>query len=115
MAREIKDPSTPKRPRRPPATTPEDRERQLQGLAYDLAEKQLRAGTASSQVISQLLKSGTQREKLEQQRLMREVDLLQKKAEGMESAIRMEEKYDAAIKAMREYGGHDPEDHLDDS
>lgn len=114
MAIERDMPGQKKTPRRPPATTPEDRERQLQALAYDLAEKQLRAGTASSQIITQLLRSGTERERLEQERLMREVDLLQKKAEGMESAIRMEEKYDLAIRAMREYGGHDPDQELGD-
>jgi hypothetical protein len=35
-----------------PALTPEARENQLVSLAVDLAEKQLREGTASSQVIT---------------------------------------------------------------
>lgn len=35
-----------------PALTPEARENQLISLASDLAEKQLREGTASSQVIT---------------------------------------------------------------
>lgn len=106
-ARKVSDQS--KSPRRPPATSPEDSERRLQALAFELAEKQLRDGTISSTVLAQLVKSGTSRERLEQQRLMREVDLLERKAQGMESAIRMEEKYDAAIAAMRAYGGHDAE------
>ena len=40
-----------------PALTPEARENQLVSLAVDLAEKQLREGTASSQVITSLFKA----------------------------------------------------------
>ena len=39
-----------------PALTPEARENQLISLAVDLAEQQLRDGTASSQVITHFLK-----------------------------------------------------------
>lgn len=96
------------RSRRPPATTREGRESQIASLAYDLAEKQIREGTASSQTISHFLKLGSTREKLEQERLMREVNLMEKKAESMASAQRMEELYEEAIAAMRAYGGHEP-------
>lgn len=92
----------------PPAPTPEVRENQLQSLAYDLAEKQLREGTASAQVISQLLKLGSSREKLEQERMKEEVGLLQAKAEMMESAKRVEALYGEALNAMRSYAGQDP-------
>lgn len=107
--------ATPREPkaksrRRPPATTPEARENQMISLAVDLAEKQMREGTASSQTISHYLKLGSTRERLEQQRLMREVDLLQKKAEGMASATRVEELYEKAITAMRSYAGQEPEE-----
>lgn len=107
MATERKQTS---RTRRPPATTPEDYERRLQGLAYELAERQLRDGSISATVLAQLVKSGSQRERMEQERLKAQVELDVRKAEGMESAIRMEEKYDAAINAMRAYGGHDVEE-----
>lgn len=102
------------RPRRPPATTPEAREKQLIALAVDAAEKQIREGTASSQVISHFLKLGSTREQLEQQRLMREVDLLEKKAEGMESAKRVEELYTKAIESMKTYAGQEPTRAYDD-
>ena len=98
------------RKRRPPATTPEARENQMISLAVDLAEKQMREGTASSQTIQHYLKLGSTRERLEQQRLMREVDLLEKKAEGMASAVRVEELYEKAIMAMRSYAGQEPEE-----
>lgn len=107
MVSERKNPGS-SRPRRPPATTPEAREKQLISLAYDVAEKQLRDGTASSQIITQLMKAGTTREKVEQSRLMREVELLEKKAESMESVKRVEELYTKAIDAMRNYGGQEP-------
>ena len=51
-----------------PALTPEAREGQLVSLAVDLAEQQLRDGTASSQVITHYLKLGSMREKLERER-----------------------------------------------
>lgn len=96
------------KPRRRPATTPEARENQMVALAHDLAEKQLRNGTASSQVISHYLKLGSSREKLEQERLAMEVDLLGAKKEMMESAKRVEELYGKALDAMRSYAGHEP-------
>ena len=46
-----------------PALTPEARENQLVSLAVDLAEKQLREGTASSQVITHYLKLGSTKRK----------------------------------------------------
>lgn len=47
-----------------PALSPEARENQLVSLAVDLAEKQLREGTASSQVITHYLKLGSTKEKI---------------------------------------------------
>ena len=92
--------------RRRPATTPEARENQLISLAVDLAERQLRDGTASSQVLSHYLKLGSSREKLEQERLRGENKLLVAKAEAMESAKRVEELYGQALNAMRSYSGN---------
>lgn len=91
--------------KRPPAKTPEQRENQLISLAVDLAEKQLRNGEASSQVISYYLKLGSSREKLEQERLARENELLQAKSEALASAKRVEELYSQALNAMRAYAG----------
>ena len=95
----------PKRTRRPPATTPEARENQLIAKAVDLAERQLEDGTASAQVISHYLKLGSSREKLEQERISREVDLLRIKKEQIESEKRVEELYSEALRAMRNYAG----------
>lgn len=89
----------------PPATTPEARENQMIALAVDLAEKQLRDGTASSAVITHYLKLATQREKLEQDMLMHKTKLMEAKTEAIESAQRIEELYSEAINAMRKYSG----------
>lgn len=94
--------------KRRPATTPEGRENQLISLAVDLAEKRLREGTASAQEITQLLKLGSSRERLEQERLMYENQLVQAKIEAMASAQRVEDLYAKAIDAMRSYAGNEP-------
>lgn len=113
MVRRKEEP-TEKPPRRRPATTPEARENQLVSLAVDLAERQLKDGSASSQVISHYLKLGSSREKLEQERLRRENVLLKTKAEAMESAKRVEELYGQALSAMRSYAGQTFTDAMDD-
>lgn len=89
-----------------PAISPEARENQLISLAIDLAEKQLREGTASSQVISHYLKLGTTREKLEQEMKQEELKLVKAKTEALQSQKRLEEKYTAALEAMKSYSGH---------
>lgn len=97
-----------------PATNPESREQQMINLAVDLAEKQMLEGTASSQVITHFLKLGTEKAKLERVKLEKETELLTAKTESLESAKRMEELYEKAIKAMQNYAGHGDEDEYDD-
>lgn len=94
-----------------PALTPEARENQLISLAVDLAEQQLRDGTASSQVISHYLKLGSTRASLEKEKLERENELLRAKTENLESAKRIEDLYKDALNAMSRYqGAGDPDD-----
>lgn len=95
--------------RRPPATTIEARENQLISLAVDLAEKQLREGSASSQVITHYLKLGTTRAELEKQKLERENELLLAKTENLKSQQHVEELYAQAIAAMNRYNGLESE------
>lgn len=102
------------RPKRPPATTPEARENQLISTAVDLAEKQMLEGSASSQVIVHFLKLGTSRERLEQERIKHENELLQAKVESLASAARVEELYRNALAAMRSYAGHGETDEFED-
>jgi hypothetical protein len=94
------------RPRRV-ANTPEGRETQLVSATFDLAEKQILEGTVSSQVMVHFLKLGTERERLERQRLQNENLLLSAKVDAMASAKHREELYAEALKAMRTYSGND--------
>lgn len=96
-----------------PAITPEARENQLISLAVDLAERQLREGTASSQVITHYLKLGSTREKLERERLEEENKLLRAKSKAIENAEEVKVLYEAALKAMRNYGGQGDPDEYD--
>lgn len=97
-----------------PAMTPQEMENRLISLANDLAERQLRDGTASAQVISQLLKLGSSRERLEQQRIGYENELMRVKKEALESQARTEVLYKEALQAMRSYSGQDPIDFGDE-
>jgi hypothetical protein len=102
------------KPRRPPATTPEGRENQLIAMAVDLAEKQLAEGTASSQVITHFLQLGTTRERLQQEKLRQENELLRTRRESIASGARVEELYSKALSAMRSYAGHEEEEEYEE-
>lgn len=109
-----KKPEEPARNRRPPATTPKARENQLISLAVDLAEEQIRKGTASSQVITHFLKLGSTREKLEQIKIAKETELLTAKSEAFNSGKDVKVLYENALNAMRKYSGQDEEDEFVD-
>src|ERR1700761_5970128 len=94
-------------PQRPPATTLESRENQVIAAAYDLAERQILEGKASSQVITHFLKLGSTREQLEKERLQQENLLTAAKIESLQSAKRMEELYNKALSAMKTYAGQE--------
>lgn len=89
-----------------PALTPEARENQLISMAVDLAEQQIRDGTASSQVITHFLKLGSMRERLERERLEEENKLLRAKTKALEEQKEMKEIYVDALNAMRRYSGN---------
>lgn len=114
MASRRESESKDKQTRRRPATTPEGRENQLVSLAVDLVEKRLRNGTATSQEVTHFLKLGSSRERLEQERLMKENELLQAKTEAIASAARIEELYTTALNAMRSYAGQEPNETRND-
>lgn len=90
-----------------PARTPEEREQQIVSMAYDYAEKQFREGKASSQVTTYFLKLGSEKERMEREKLETENKLLLAKIEALEVAKNTEALYGEAIKAMKHYGGHD--------
>lgn len=88
-----------------PAISDEGRENQVIAMAYDLAEQQIRDGTASSQVITHFLKLGSAREKMEREILAEQKKYMMAKTENLEANKRMEELYKEALDAFRVYNG----------
>lgn len=94
-----------KRSRDAPATTPEARENQLISLAVDLAEQQLRDGTASAQVITHYLKLGSTKERLEKELLAKQKDLIDAKTKNINAQNESKELYEQALLVFRKYSG----------
>ena len=101
------DKSGTKKRRTAPATSPERQENQMIALAMDLAEKQLREGTASAMVIAHFLKQGSIKEQYERELLKEKAEMMAAKTEMLKSARRIEELYSNALKAMRTYSGQE--------
>ena len=88
-----------------PALSPEARDNQLISLTYDLVEQRLLDGTATSQETCHFLKLGSQKAKVELEKLKLEKDLIIAKTEAYKSAEVIESMYTDVINAMREYSG----------
>lgn len=98
-----------------PALTPQSRENQMISLAMDLVEQRLRDGTATSQETTHFLKLGSEKERLEREKLAEENKLLRAKTENLQSQKNSEELFKEAIKAMKAYSGNgDDEEDEDD-
>jgi hypothetical protein len=90
-----------------PALTPDARENQMIALAMDLAEQQLRDGTASSQLITEFVKRGSTKARLEQEILAEQKELIIEKTRSLKLAEHVEELYENALNAFRGYSGQD--------
>jgi hypothetical protein len=86
-----------------PASTPEAREQQLVRLAVDLAEKQLREGTAASSTINHFLKIASSRESLEREMLEKQSKLYDAKAQNINKERESENLAKEAIDAIKSY------------
>ena len=93
-----------------PALSPEARENQMISLAMDLAEQQLRDGTASSQLITEFVKRGSTKARIEQEILEEQKELIEAKTQSLRSAQRIEELYANALSAMKNYSGQGDSD-----
>lgn len=100
--------------RQAPGRTVESRESQIARLAYDLVEKRIRNGTATSQEVVYFLKMGSSQSQLEKIKLENENKLLSAKTEALESQKKIEELYERAIKSMALYQGREVIDDEDD-
>ena len=93
---------------------PEAREQQMISFAVDLAERKLRDGTATSQIIEHYLRLGSQRAKLEMALMQEDLELKHAKTEEITSRRTENDKYNAAIEAMKLYSGNaSPEEYYD--
>ncbi|MDD2298546.1 MAG: hypothetical protein PHU69_02785 [Fermentimonas sp.] len=88
-----------------PALSPEAEENQMISLAMDLAKQQLQDGTASSQLITEFVKRGSTKARIEQEILEKQKGLIEAKTQSLQSAQRIEELYENALDAMRNYSG----------
>lgn len=104
MARRAQDERSAPR-RRTPAKTPEERESILISKSLNLIEQQIEDGTASSQILSIYARYGSQRERLERERLANENDVLRKKLETMEAAMDLKVLMEDALGAFKGYEG----------
>lgn len=101
----IKPVENPTARREPPALTVEGRFDQLVALAVDLAEERLRDKSASNQLVSEIIRYGSQKEKLMRDKIRCETEMLAAKADALkaqETSMRMIEE---AMRAMSEYSG----------
>lgn len=106
MARRVKSAAKPLvKDREFAKMSPLEREDCLIRMAEDVAFQQLRDGTASSQVITQYLKLGSSRERIEQRNKELEGELLEAKTEQVRAAQRNEEMLEEAINAFKTYAG----------
>lgn len=88
-----------------PARTMEERERVLINYAMDLAEKQLREGTASSQTINHFLQLGDTTRDLRTERIRQQTNLYAMKVEAIKSSQENDEKAANAVAALKRYSG----------
>lgn len=89
--------------------SPEAWENKLIAMAYDLSEERLRNKTATGMEISQWIKLGTSKTRLELEKLKSENELLRAKTAALEASKNQEEAYKEAVEAMRVYQGRDDE------
>lgn len=91
-------------PLRPPMSL-EAQENLMISLAVQCAEKQLRDGTASSQVITHYLKLGSSKEKIEKEILEKQKELIEAKTKNINSNSEAKELYANALAAFKRYSG----------
>ena len=107
MSKEVETPTKQAKKSRKaiPAKTEEGREQQLINLAMNLAEKKLRDGTASSQMICHFLDLATEKAKLEREKTKADVKLREAQVNSLESQKSSEELYAKVITALKRYKG----------
>lgn len=102
----VKTPDSSSSPRKiRPAISQEARDNQLIALAYNLVEKRLLEGTASSQETTHFLKLGSARERKELEILELQKELIAAKTKNLDSMQELKALYADAMAAMADYQG----------
>ncbi len=90
-------------------SSPEAIENEMIALAYKEVEYRIRNHQASSQELVHFLKMGSEKERLEREKLEAENNLQRAKTEAIEASKHSEELYNNAINAMKLYSGVEDE------
>lgn len=88
-----------------PARSPEARENQLINLAVDEAERRLKNGTASSQIVTLLLKNAMLKTQLELEKLRSDIALQKAKQQEIADKATSNLMYEEALAAFKSYKG----------
>lgn len=88
-----------------PPTSLEAQENLMISLAMQCAEKQLKEGTASSQVITHYLKLGSSKERIEKEIMEKQKALIEAKTKNLVSSSEAKELYSKALEAFKRYSG----------
>lgn len=97
-----------------PARTPEARENQLINLAVDETERRLKNGTASSQLLTVLLKLATTKTQLELEKLRSDISLQKAKVQEIEDKASNSDLYAKALAAFKNYKGDIDDEEYDE-
>ena len=90
------------------AQTPDAREQQMIAYAMDYAEQAFTRGDAPAAVVVHYLKLATRERELELKKIEAEIEASKAKAEQARSNKRLEEMFEKAFSALREYQGLGP-------
>lgn len=89
------------------ARTPEGREQEIQALAMDLAYQRLKDGTASNQLICEVIKSASSERKLKREIMQEQKELLKAKTSAIKTQEQMNVDYQQVLKAVKRYSGEE--------
>lgn len=97
-----------------PAKTPEARENQLINLAFNLAERKLKEGTASSQLITTLINMGGTKMRYEIEKLKSDLKVANAKIEAYEGDRNKDLDYAKVLSTFKSYQGTPVEEYDED-
>lgn len=89
-----------------PPVSPDDAEQLGISLAYDLAFRRLRNGTATAQEVTYFLKLGSIKARLENEKLRNENEMLKEKVKTYQAARASDVDYAKVIEAIKRYNGN---------